>query len=303
MFITFEGPDGSGKTSQLEMLMPVLKEKYPDMIVIYTTGEELINELLQGMRVKNTVPFREKYRNADALLVDDIQFIQKGESFQEEFFHTFDTLYRAQKQIVMTSDEPPRKMTILNERLRTRFEQGVLADIQAPDYETRKAIIYKKSEELGLKLEDDVVEYIANAIKNNIRQLEGTVHKIYAMQETFHHELSVPEVDKIIKDITTDSQPISVTVDKILDYVSAGFGVTTADIKSEKRQNNVKLARQTAMYVIKEVTSLTLQEIGNIFGKNHSTVLYSLDQIKANMNKYPEAKVVADSAIKEFKKG
>ena len=296
------GRSGLGKTHLLLAIENAMREKYPDMIVIYTTGEELINELLQGVRVKNTVPFREKYRNADVLLVDDIQFIQKGEAFQEEFFHTFDTLYRARKQIVMTSDEPPRNMTILNERLRSRFEMGVLADVQSPDIETRKAIIYKKSEELGLTLEDDIVDFIAQSIKSNIRQLEGTVHKIYAMEQTFRSKITVEDVDKIIKDITTDSQPINVLIDKILDYVANAFGVTAADIKSDKRQNNIKLARQTAMYVLKEVTSLTLQEIGNIFGKNHSTVLYSVDQIRNNMNKYPEAKMVADSAIKEFKK-
>ena len=202
----------------------------------------------------------------------------------------------------MTSDEPPRKMTILNERLRTRFEQGVLADIQPPDYETRKAIIYKKSEQLGFILQDEYVEFIAQNVKNNIRQIEGTVHKLYAMYQTYHNTLTLEQVDGVIKDITSDSQPISVTVDKIIDFVAKAFGVSGADIKSDKRQNNIKLARQVAMYVIKEVTSLTLQEIGKVFEKNHSTVIYSIEQIKKTMETNPEARVVATSAINEFKK-
>lgn len=297
------GRSGLGKTHLLLAIEHALRVKYPNMIVIYTTCEDLINELLQGMRNKNTVPFREKYRNADALLVDDIQFIQKGESFQEEFFHTFDTLYRAKKQIVMTSDEPPRNMTILTERLRSRFEMGVLADIQPPDIETRKAIIYKKCDEIGFTLDEDIVNYIAQNIKNNIRQLEGTVHKLFAMTQTFHNQPTLADVEKIIKDITSDSQPISVKVEKIIDYVANAFGVTAADIKSDKRQNDIKLARQVAMYVIKEVTALTLQEIGNIFDKNHSTVIYSIDQIKKTMDKNPQARMVAASAISEFNKG
>ena len=297
------GKTGLGKTHLLLAIEHALRVKYPNMIVIYTTCEDLINELLQGMRNKNTVPFREKYRNADALLVDDIQFIQKGESFQEEFFHTFDTLYRAKKQIVMTSDEPPRNMTILTERLRSRFEMGVLADIQPPDIETRKAIIYKKCDEIGFTLDEEIVNYIAQNIKNNIRQLEGTVHKIFAMTQTFRNKPTLADVENIIKDITSDSQPVSVKVEKIIDYVANAFGVTAADIKSDKRQSDIKLARQVAMYVIKEVTALTLQEIGNIFDKNHSTVIYSIDQIKKTMDKNPQARMVAASAVNEFNKG
>ena len=296
------GRSGLGKTHLLLAIEHDLRIKFPDMVIIYTTGEDLINELLQGVRVKNTVPFREKYRNADALLVDDIQFIQKSEAFQEEFFHTFDTLYRAGKQIVLTSDEPPRNMTILTERLRSRFEQGVLADVQAPDLETRKAIIYKKCEQLGIQLDDEVVDYIAQNVKNNIRQLEGTVNKILAMKQTFHSEFTLSDAEKIVKDITSDSQPVSVTVEKIIDFIANAFGVSAADIKSDKRQGEIKTARQVAMYVIKEVTTLTLQEIGNYFGKNHSTVLYSIEQIKKNLDEQPQAKVIAQSAISEFKK-
>ena len=293
------GRSGLGKTHLLLAIENAMRKNFPDMLIIYTTGEELINELLQGVRVKNTVPFREKYRNADALLVDDIQFIQKSEAFQEEFFHIFNTLYLAGKQIVLTSDQPPRDMT---DRLRSRFEQGILADVQPPDYETRKAIILKKCEQLNILLDDEIVDYIAQNIKNNIRQLEGTVHKIVAMKQTFHNQLTLTDVEKIVKDITSDSQPVSVTVDKIIDYVANAFGVTSADIKSDKRQGDITSARQVAMFAIKEITSLTLQEIGKIFDKKHSTVLYSIEQIKKLMEVNPQIRMVTNSAVTEFKK-
>ena len=296
------GRSGLGKTHLMLAIEHELRKKYPDMVIIYTTGEDLMNELLKGVRVKNTVPFRNKYRNADALLVDDIQFIQKSDSFQEEFFHTFDTLYRAGKQIVLTSDVPPRDMQILDERLRGRFEQGVLADVQPPDYDTRKAIILKKCEQLGIELEDDIVDFIAQNVKNNIRQLEGTVNKILAIKKTYNSEFTLEEARNIVNDITNDSQPVSVTVDKIIDYIAKAFGVSASDIKSNKRQADINLARQISMYVIKEVTTLTLQDIGTIYGKNHSTVLHSINQVKSKLNENPQAKVVTMGAINEFNK-
>ena len=296
------GRSGLGKTHLMLAIEHELRKKYPDMVIIYTTGEDLMNELLKGVRVKNTVPFRNKYRNADALLVDDIQFIQKSDSFQEEFFHTFDTLYRAGKQIVLTSDVPPRDMQILDERLRGRFEQGVLADVQPPDYDTRKAIILKKCEQLGIELEDEIVDFIAQNVKNNIRQLEGTVNKILAIKKTYNSAITLEEARNIVNDITNDSQPVSVTVDKIIDYIAKAFGVSAADIKSNKRQAEINLARQISMYVIKEVTTLTLQDIGTIFGKNHSTVLHSINQVKSKLNENPQAKVVIMGAINEFNK-
>ncbi len=296
------GRSGLGKTHLMLAIEHELREKFPDMVIIYTTGEDLMNELLKGVRVKNTVPFRNKYRNADALLVDDIQFIQKSDSFQEEFFHTFDTLYRAGKQIVLTSDVPPRDMQILDERLRGRFEQGVLADVQPPDYDTRKAIILKKCDQLGIDLEDEIVDFIAQNVKNNIRQLEGTVNKILAMKKTYNNTFTLEEARNIVKDITNDSQPVSVTVDKIIDYIAKAFGVSASDIKSNKRQADINMARQVSMYVIKEVTALTLQDVGAIFGKNHSTVLHSINQVKAKIDDNTQIKVVIMGAINEFNK-
>ena len=294
------GRSGLGKTHLLLAIAHRLKELYPDMVIIYITGEELMTELIKGMRVKNTMPFREKYRNADALLVDDIQFIQRSDSFQEEFFHTFDTLYRAGKQIVITSDVPPREMRILDERLRGRFEQGVMADVQSPDYDTRRAIILKLCEKHGITLDDDIVDFIAQTVKSNIRQIEGTMNKISAMQKTFSGRFTMENAREAVKDVTNDSQPVSVTVDKIIDYVANAFGVSAADIKSDKRQGAINLARQICMYVIKEVTSLTLQDIGSVFGKNHSTVLHSISAVKEKMDDNPQAKSVISNALTEF---
>jgi len=274
------GRSGLGKTHLLLAVENQLRQNFPDMVIIYTTGENLMTDLIRGVKIKNTDPFRNKYRNADALLVDDIQFIQKSDSFQEEFFHTFDTLYRAGKQIVLTSDRPPKDMQILDDRLRSRFEQGVLADVQSPDFDTRKAIIIKKSEQLQLSLSDESIDYIAQNVRNNIRQLEGTVNKISAYVLAYGGNITEEQLKEIVKDVTTDSKPLSARIDKIIEYIAKSFGVTTADIKSDKRQSDINMARQMSMYVIKEATSLTLQDIGKIFGKNHSTVIHSINAAK-----------------------
>lgn len=298
------GRSGLGKTHLLFAIENELKKNNPDMVVLYVTGESLMNELYEGAKVKNTIPFHQKYRNADALLVDDIQWIQRGEALQEEFFHTFDTLKRNGKQVVMTSDVPPREMPVLTERLRGRFEQGVIVDIQPPDFDTRKAIIINKCEQLDTVLSDKIVEFIAQKVKNNIRQIEGTVNKIAAMKAAYNKDVTLEEVQDIIKDITNDSQPISVTVEKITEYMSKAFGVTIADIKSEKRQANIALARQITIYVISEVfPDLTQQQIAEFFGKTRSNVNYSINQAILSMEKNPQTKVIANDAINEFQNG
>lgn len=294
------GRSGLGKTHLMLAIYNKLKEQNPDAILIYTTGENFMNELVKDIYNKNTDHFHNKYRNADALLMDDIQIIQRGESVQEEFFHTFNVLQQAGKQIVITSDIPPKEMANLDERLRTRFEQGVIADIQPPDIDTRKAIIKRKCDQLNIRLSDSVIEYIAQKIKNNIRQLEGTVKKIDAMSHAYGTPITIEHIQNIIKDITTDNQPISVITDKIMERVSETFGVSVQDIKSDKRQSKISLARQITMYVIKEVTDLTLQEIGDIFGKNHATVLHSLKAAEQKMNESSSVKIIVINTIKEF---
>ena len=296
------GRSGLGKTHLLLAINHELRLRFPDMVIIYTTGEDMMSELISALKVKNTVPFRNKYRNVDALLVDDIQFIKKSEAFQEEYFHTFDTLHRAGKQIVITSDVPPREMLILDERLRTRFEQGILADVQPPDYDTRKAIIINKCEQLELKLGNKLIDYIAQNVKNNIRQIEGTVNKISAYTKAYGGTITENQIKDIVKDVTTDSKPLSEKIENIISYIAKSFGVSSSDVKSDKRQADINTARQLSMYVIKEVTSMTLQDIGKLFGKNHSTVLHSIAQAKEKTEENTQLKVIFTEAVDEFRK-
>ena len=298
--LTIYGRSGLGKTHLIYAIYNRLKENNPNSVIIYVTGETFMNELIQGMKNQNTYAFHQKYRNVDALLVDDIQIIQRGRSVQEEFFHTFNALQQAGKQIVITSDVPPREMEVLEERLRSRFEMGILADIQPPDIETRRAIILRKCEQLHISLPDDAVNLIAQKIKNNIRQIEGTVKKISAMMTAYSDPVTVEQVEKIVKDVTTDSQPTPVLVQKIIEFIAKSFGISAADITSDNRQSTVAQARQICMYVIKEVTDLKLSEIGEFFGKNHSTVLHSIAQAQAKMDRSPNVKSTAISAINEF---
>lgn len=294
------GRSGLGKTHLMLATLNKIKKDHPDYVIIYTTGENFMNEMVESIAKKNPAAFRNKYRNIDALLMDDIQFIQRGEAVQEEFFHTFDALYQKNKQIILTSDVPPRNMEVLDERLRTRFEMGVTADVQPPDFDTRRAIIIRKSQQLGLPLSEQTVDYIAQKIKNNIRQLEGIVKKIGAMTNAYGAALSLDQVKNIIRDVTSESQPVAVTAEKVIDYVAKAFGVTASDLKSDKRQAKINTARQVAMYVLKEVTDLTLQEIGEYFKKTHATVIHAISTISQKMDETPSVKAIAVAAIHEF---
>ena len=296
------GRSGLGKTHLLLAIEHELKKRHPEMVVVFVTGEDMMNELYECVRVKNTESFRLKYRNCDALLVDDIQWIQRSESIQEEFFNTFDTLKRNGKQVVMTADVPPRDMGVLTDRLRGRIEQGLMVDVQPPDPETREAIIRKKCEQLGTEISDEIIDFIVSRVKYNIRQIEGTVVKISAMQTAFNRKVTLAQVEDIVKDITTESQPVSVTVQKIIDYMAKNFGITPADMKSDKRQANIALARQITMYVINEVTSLTQKEIGEYFNKTHSNVNYSLNAAKVEIGRNTEVRMIASNAVEEFTK-
>ena len=223
--------------------------------------------------VGTTVSFREKYRKADALLIDDIQFIAGKESTQEEFFHTFNTLYESKKQIVLTSDRPPRDIATLEDRLKTRFEWGLTADVQPPDFETRMAIIKRKAELVGLSVPDNVCEFIAQKLKSNIRQLEGTVKKLNAIHLVEGATPTISTAQRAISDIVNNEQPAPVTVSKIIEEVGRTYGVSPEDIKSSKRNANVSFARQISMYVVREITQMPMVEIGKEFGgRDHSTV-------------------------------
>ena len=295
------GHSGLGKTHLLSAIMNEVKAQRPYETVIYTSGEHFTNELIQYIRDHNTAAFHNKYRTCDVLLVDDVQFIANKEATQEEFFHTFEALKNAGKQIVLTSDRPPREMLTLEERLRTRFEGGLIADVQAPSLETRMAIVKKKADELHVDLSDEVVSFIAENIKKNIRQLEGTVKKIKAYQDVEGTKPNIAIAKKAISDISNDNPPLPVTVENIINEVSRTFDVTPADLRSEKRSANISQARQVAMYIVNVVTGLSMKAIGAEFGNKHySTVIYAINEIKEKMNKNLQLKATIDDIIKNI---
>lgn len=295
------GGSGLGKTHLLYAICNEVMAGDGRKNVIYVKGEEFTNELIEAIGKKNTSEFHNKYRACDVLLVDDIQFIGGKESTQEEFFHTFNTLYHAGKQIVLTSDRPPKEIKTLEERLRTRFEWGLLADVQPPDFETRIAIIRRKAQLLDLKMADDTAEFIANRLKNNIRQLEGAVKKLKAYQLLQGMDPSVTLAQNAIRDILSDTQPLPVTIDKILSEVSRTFNVSVEDLKGKNQTSAVSKARQIAMHVVREITGLSYQDVGTEFGKDHSTVIYANTKAKKLMNKDPGIKATVDDIIKNIK--
>lgn len=279
------GDSGLGKTHLLFAIMNEVKNRKPDSFVVYVKGEQFTNELIAAIKNQTTPEFREKYRKADYLLVDDIQFIAGRDSTQEEFFHTFNTLYESGKQIVLTSDRPPKEIKTLEDRLRTRFEMGLMADIQPADFETRIAIIQRKAELLHMDMPLDVEEYIANNLKSNIRQLEGAVKNIKANSLIYENKpVTILMAQNAIRDILNDSQPVPVTIGKIITEVARTFNVSEQDIKSNKRAANISRARQVAMYVIKEITQMSMAAIGDEFGgRDHSTVVYAISQTEKAM--------------------
>lgn len=279
------GDSGLGKTHLLFAIMNEVKNRKPDSLVVYVKGEQFTNELIAAIKNQTTPEFREKYRKADYLLVDDIQFIAGRDSTQEEFFHTFNTLYESGKQIVLTSDRPPKEIKTLEDRLRTRFEMGLMADIQPADFETRIAIIQRKAELLHMDMPLEVEEYIANNLKSNIRQLEGAVKNIKANSLIYENKpVTILMAQNAIRDILNDSQPVPVTIGKIITEVARTFNVSEQDIKSNKRAANISRARQVAMYVIKDITQMSMAAIGDEFGgRDHSTVVYAISQTEKAM--------------------
>lgn len=296
------GNSGLGKTHLLYAIKNEILKTDPHKIIVYVKGDDFTNELIEAIRLGTTSDFRQKYRKSDVLLVDDIQFIGGKESTQEEFFHTFNTLYEANRQIVLTSDRPPRDIKTLEERLRSRFEWGLIADIQPPDFETRIAIIKRKAELLELTLPDDVTEYIATRLKTNIRQLEGVVKKLKAKNQLYGEKITINVAQKTISDILNNDQPPPLTVEKIIDEVAHTYGVTSEDIRSAKRNSNISNARQIAIYAVREITDLSMKSIGEEFGgRDHSTIVYAIGQIEKNMSKDPNLKFTVEDIIKNIR--
>ena len=297
------GNPGLGKTHLLNAVTKEFKKNFPNRVSLYIKGEDFANEVIEGIRTGTMAAVREKYRTVDLLLFDDVQFIAGKESTEQEFFHTYETLHEAKKQIVVTSDRPPKEIAALEERLKSRFESGLLADIQVPEFETRIAIIKRKAESLNFDIPQPVAEYIAKQLKNNIRQLEGAVKKLRAFHMLENKPINVATAQAAISDIINDSQPTPVTVDRIIEEVARTYGnVTPEDIRSQKRNASISEARQISMYIVREITGLSMVEIGQTFGgRDHSTVVYATNKVEERMQKDPRTRDVIHDIIKNIR--
>ena len=296
------GGSGLGKTHLIYAICGRIRQNHPDYKLLYVKGEEFANELILAIRNGTTAEFKEKYRQADLLAVDDIQFIAGKESTQEEFFHTFNSLYECGKQIILTSDRPPKEIKTLEDRLRTRFEWGLLVDVQPPDFETRMAIISRKADSLGLKIPEDVAAFIAGKLKDNVRQLEGVVKRLEAHANLTGAPITILLAENAIQDIMTEHTPLPVTVDRIIDEVARTYGVTAEDIRGQRRSGQISTARQVAMYVVREITGMTQLKIGQEFGgRDHATVVYALQQVTKAIKTDPRKKETIEDIIKNIR--
>jgi chromosomal replication initiator protein len=297
------GNSGLGKTHLLYAIGNEIKKNDPSKVICYIKGDDFTNELIESLRMAKMSEFRLKYRHADILLVDDVQFIGGKESTQEEFFHTFNALHDAHKQIVLTSDRPPKEIKTLDDRLRSRFEQDLIADIQPPDMETRIAIIKRKAELLDIEIPNEVCEYIATKIKANIRQLEGTVKKLKAKSLLNNEKITISSVQEVIADILNNDVPPEVTVENIIDEVARTYGVSAEEIRSSKnRSANISNARHIAIYVTRELTTLSMVAIGEEFGNRHySTIIYTIQKVQKMMEKDRKVKEVIEDTIKNIR--
>ena len=282
------GPPGIGKTHLLYAIANGIRKKNPDANIVYIKGDQFTNELIQAIQSGKNIEFRSKYREADLFLIDDIQFIAGKEATQEEFFHTFNKLYEEHKQIVMTSDRKPSDMLTLEDRLKTRFEWGLLADIQPPDYETRMAIIKSKADSLALELSDEVCNYIANNVTSNVRQIEGTVKKLRAYVDLNAMELTLENVTRSISDMFKSEGNALPTPNLIISHVCKFYSIDDATLRGTLKNKGTAEARQVAIYLIRQLTNLSTPEIGKEFNRDHSTVLHSINKVEQALNKGDE---------------
>ena len=296
------GDSGLGKTHLLFAIRDYILARNPSLKVVYIKGEQFTIELIEAIRNGQQLEFRNKYRYVDVLLVDDIQFIGGKVSTEEEFFHTFNELHQANHQIVITSDRPPKEIYTLEERLRSRFESGLIADIQPPELETRMAIVKRKAAHLGLQIPDATVEFIASKVSANIRQLEGVVKKMNVICMVEGERPNNNTAQKAIKDIlTVDIEPVPKTVERIVEEVARIFDVIADDIYTDRRAQPISRARQAAMYCIREITGMSYEAIGEKFGKDHTTVMYAVQKAKEHMQSKPDYKAKIEDIIKNVK--
>jgi len=287
--LIYGGP-GLGKTHLLNAIAGTTKKNNPNANVVYVNAELFTNELIECISNGDVSAFRNKYRNSDLLLVDDIQFIAGKERTQEEFFHTFNALYDAKKQIVLTSDRLPKEMATLEERLQSRFESGLMVDIQPPDYETRMAIISLKANRLGLNLSQELKSLIANSITANVRQLEGTVKKILAYRDLLSVEITKETVEKAISDMFMENPGLNPTPEMVVSEVSKFYQIEEDEIKGKNRSKNIVLARQVAMYLIRKMLNASFPDIAAVFDCDHTTVMHSYNKISEQCSQNEEFK-------------
>ncbi len=295
------GDSGLGKTHLMKAIAYELEKKHPELKLIYITTENFTNDFVKALSERSTTEFHNKYRSADYLLIDDIQFIVNKDAVQEEFFHTFNDLYNAGKQIVLTSDIAPSKISKLENRIRSRFMLGMQVDIEPPDFETRMAIVKAKAEELDLKLSDNLVRMIAEKVKTNIRQLEGTVNKIKGLTQYTNEAPSSSMVQRVIKEVMIENQPAEITTERVVAEVAGAFSVTPEDILSQNRRANISLARKVTIYLLKEIKGLTYTQIGNELNKNHSTMTIHYQEIAKMISQKNDLKETVNDIIKNLK--
>ena len=300
------GPSGVGKTHLMLAIKNEIKKNFPYKKIEYIRGEDFTNQLIKALQegklgLGTIDDFRNKFRNVDVLLIDDIHFIAGKEQTQEEFFNTFNSLFQNNKQIVVTLDRPIKEIKTLDDRIRSRFESGLPADITAPDFETRVGIINKKCEKMGIEIDESLVYYIAEHIKVNTRQLEGTVKKLHAYISIQNKTPTMGVVQGLIKDVINDTRPEPIKIEKIISEVAKTYNVSESDILSNRRTAALALARQVAMYIARETTNLSYKAIGESFGKDHTTVLHNVKCIENFLRDKPYQKELVDDIIKNLK--
>lgn len=294
------GSPGLGKTHLLYAITKEIATAHPNFSIIYTKGEDFTNALIESLSKKTTIMFREKYRSADVLLVDDIQFIAGKEGIQEEFFHTYEALYEAGKQIIVTSDRLPKDIKSLAERLRSRFEHGIIVDIQPPNLELRVAIFKKKAQALGIIVPNDVLMYLGENIKDNIRQIEGALKKMRAMSIIQNSDICMEHAKAAVNDILT-AKASAITPEKIITYVSQKYNVPFEDIVGKRKTDAIASARQIAVFLLREMTDMSHANVGKVFNRDHSTVVSSVNKIKEKMKSDPVFEAQIEEMMNDLK--
>ena len=298
------GPSGLGKTHLLYAISNRILEANEDINIVYVKGEDFMNQLIETIReigAESAAEFRDKYRKADVLLIDDIQFIAGKNTTQEEFFHTFNALYEDEKQIIMTSDRPPRDIQLLEDRLKTRFEWGLIVDIQPPDFELRVAIMKNKAKTLGLTIPDEVFNFLAENLRSNVRQLEGAVKKVGAQSLLNKVDITLELAIACTSDLLSGSEPVAVTVDKIFEKVAKKYGVTVEDIKGRKRTREIANPRHIAIFIIRKMTDMSYPAIGRLLSRDHTTIMSSLENIESELKSNSLMEIEINDIIKEIK--